>query len=168
MLHDKPGTVTYFGCVGKDQYAADLKAAANKDGLRVEYQVDAARPTGTCAVLITGKNRYSLRYSNTSDLCSPLTTLMCVYSSMVANLGAANHFAVEHVEQKQNWGIVEQAQFYYISAFFLTSSPASIMKVARHAAEKNKVLAILVVVIFPSQRLTFQCCAYVKHIRCSP
>ena len=34
---------------------------------------------------------------------------------------------------------VEKAKFFYIAGFFLTVSPDSIMTVAKHAAEKNKV-----------------------------
>ncbi len=49
-------STTYFGSVGKDNYAKIMKDAAKKDGVRVMYQEDAA-PTGTCAVLITGHNR---------------------------------------------------------------------------------------------------------------
>lgn len=36
-------------------------------------------------------------------------------------------------------GAVEKAKFYYIAGFFLTVSPESILKVAKHAAANSKV-----------------------------
>lgn len=60
-------------------------------------------------------------------------------SSLVANLSAANNFKTDHLEKPDNWKLVEAARVYYVSGFFLTVSPASILKVAKHAAEKNKV-----------------------------
>jgi hypothetical protein len=40
---------------------------------------------------------------------------------------------------QDTWSLVEKAQIFYISGFFATVSPPSILKVAQHAAEKNKV-----------------------------
>ena len=56
----------------------------------------------------------------------------------MANLGAANHYKKEHLDHPENWALVEQAQFCYISGFFLTVSPESILQVAEHCAERNK------------------------------
>ena len=93
---------------------------------------------GTCAVLVVGKER---------TLC--------------ANISAANNYKIEHLEQEvvtdpcpfpclpslilttlpcqSVWAMVTKAKHYYISGFFLTVSPPSIMKVAQHAAAENKV-----------------------------
>lgn len=68
-----PHSTSYFGCVGKDKYAEQMRAAANKDGVRTLYMEDASTATGTCAVLITnqGQNRYANRiYSSRSRLIS--------------------------------------------------------------------------------------------------
>ncbi len=49
---------------------------------------------GTCAVAVTnhGKSR-----------------------SLCANLGAANCFTTDHIEDPENWSFVEQADFIYIA-----------------------------------------------------
>ncbi len=46
-----------MGCIGKDQNAEIMINKAKDVGLNTAYQVDEATPTGTCAVLITGKDR---------------------------------------------------------------------------------------------------------------
>lgn len=111
-----PGAVTYIGAVGKDEYATHLREAATKDGMRVEYfEVDGVA-TGTCGVLVTGHER-----------------------SLVANLGAAEKYDIAHVKQPHIWPIVEAASFYYIACFFMTHSVETILAVAQHANENNKV-----------------------------
>ena len=82
---------------------------------RVQYLVDEKEPTGTCGVLITTKVR-----------------------SLVANLGAANCYKVEHLLKAENWALVEKAKYCYIAGFFLTASIDSILAVAKHCAETNK------------------------------
>ena len=54
-------------------------------------QVNSEYSTGTCAVLVTGTQR-----------------------SLVANLAAANHFKPTHFDVKENWDIVEKADYFYI------------------------------------------------------
>lgn len=114
-----PGAVSYFGCVGKDAYADKMRAVADAAGVNVRYMVDEAAPTGTCAVCIKGGER-----------------------SLVANLGAANNYKVDHVKQADNWAIVEASRAFYITGFFITVSPDTIMEVAKHAAEKGKIFAM--------------------------
>jgi adenosine kinase len=107
----------YMGSVGKDEYADTLKAKASEGGTNVVYQVDESVPAGTCAVLITGNDR-----------------------SLVANISAANNYKESHLDA--NMAVVESAQIYYISGFFLTVSPPSIMKVGAHAAANNKIFTM--------------------------
>jgi adenosine kinase len=109
---------SYMGCVGNDEYGATLKKAASDSGVKVEYAVDEETPTGTCAVLITGNDR-----------------------SLVANISAANNYKVAHLEGVGK-PLMEAAKFYYISGFFITVSPESIMTVAKHAAAENKVFTM--------------------------
>ena len=52
-----PKASSYFGCVGKDSYADKLREISETAGVNVQYQVDEKTPTGTCAVVITGKSR---------------------------------------------------------------------------------------------------------------
>ena len=79
-----PGVANYIGCVGKlltkfdpkiwylkkfvsrylrilnlgnDEYGKKLKEAAENGGVKTHYLVDSTTPTGTCAVLVTDKER---------------------------------------------------------------------------------------------------------------
>ncbi|XP_069958812.1 uncharacterized protein Adk2 isoform X3 [Cherax quadricarinatus] len=117
----KPYCATFMGSVGKDEFSETLEKKAKEAGVLVRYQKQDNHPTGTCAVVVT-KNG------------------MC--RSLVANLAAANHFAQSHLEIPENWALMEKARFYYISGFFLTVSPASIMMVGKHACENNKMFCM--------------------------
>ncbi len=64
-------------------------------------------------------------------------------------LCAANAYKIDHL--RKVWNLVEQAQYYYISGFFLTVSPPSAMEVARHAAEQGKRFATNLSAPFISQ-----------------
>lgn len=114
ILQERHAT-TYVGCIGKDTYGEQLTSKASGDGVNVNYLIDESVPTGTCAVLITGKSR-----------------------SMVANLAAANHYKKDHLVQENIWQLVTNAGYYYIGGFFLTVSPESILEVGKHAAAENK------------------------------
>jgi len=110
----------YIGCIGKDQYGNQLKASAAKAGVQTFYLEDAEAQTGTCAVLIKDKER-----------------------SLIANLSAANKYTPDkHMELPAVKSAIESAKHFYISGFFLTVSPPAIMRVAKHAAEANKTLAL--------------------------
>lgn len=110
---------TYIGCIGSDEYGKKLNDAATRDGVRVKYLEDSSQPTGTCAALINQKVR-----------------------SLVAHLGAANHYKHEHLMLPENWVLVEKAKLYYFAGFFLTVSPPSIMAVAKHAVENDKLFVM--------------------------
>ncbi|CAF4601044.1 unnamed protein product [Rotaria socialis] len=71
--------------------------------------------TGTCAVLITGNDR-----------------------SLVANLGAANHFTIDHFNDPKNHEHVEKAKIFYTAGFFYTVSPDTVMRLCEHADQTNK------------------------------
>ncbi|XP_019865457.1 adenosine kinase [Aethina tumida] len=109
-LLELPEVTTFFGCVGDDEFSKILGDKAREDGVNVQYQINPKEVTGTCAVLITGTHR-----------------------SLCANLAAANHFTIDHIEKEANRKLIENAQFYYVSGFFLTVSPPSIMEVAKVA-----------------------------------
>ncbi|OHE96090.1 pfkB family carbohydrate kinase [Colletotrichum orchidophilum] len=114
-----PNSVVYLGGVGDDKYASILQDAVKTAGLRVEYRVDPKIATGRCGVVITGHNR-----------------------SMVTDLGAANHYDLEHLTRPDVWKLVEGAQAYYIGGYHFTVSPAAIQKLAEEAAKNNKVFAV--------------------------
>ena len=104
----------YFGCVGQDKYSETLESCARSAGVNVRYQ-RSSHPTGRCAVLITGQDR-----------------------SLVTKLDAANHFTVAHLDEPENWKVVEAARAVYSAGFFLTVSVESMLKVGKFCAENNK------------------------------
>ena len=113
MLPSK--SVLYIGCVGKDKYADTLKAACEKDGLRVEYRVDEEHPTGRCGVVITGHNR-----------------------SLCTDLAAANHYKLDHLKSEPIWKLVQAAKIYYVGGYHLTVCVPAILALAEEAAETDK------------------------------
>ncbi|RYP78105.1 hypothetical protein DL771_000798 [Monosporascus sp. 5C6A] len=114
-----PNSVVYLGGVGDDKYAAILKDAVREVGLRVEYRVDPKEPTGRCGVVITGHNR-----------------------SLCTDLGAANHYDLDHLKSPEIWKLVEGAQFYYVGGYHFTVCPPAIQALGEHAAANDKVFIV--------------------------
>ncbi|KAF9875495.1 pfkB family carbohydrate kinase [Colletotrichum karsti] len=114
-----PNSVVYLGGVGDDKYASILQDAVKTAGLRVEYRVDPKIPTGRCGVVITGHDR-----------------------SMCTDLGAANHYDLEHLTRPDVWSLVEGAQAYYIGGYHFTVCPPAIQKLAEEAAKNDKIFAV--------------------------
>lgn len=114
-LLQKPNVISYFGCIGNDEYGKTLVEKSTAAGVNMKPQINMENNTGTCGVLISDNKR-----------------------SLVANLAAANHFKKSHFDEKENWDVVEKADYFYIGGFFLTVSPESILQLATHAAENNK------------------------------
>lgn len=110
---------SYIGCIGDDEFGAQMRKNATTDGVNVQYLVDPDTPSGTCAVAIINKDR-----------------------SLVANLGAANKYKLEHLQEKEQQQTIEKASYFYSAGFFLTVSPPSLMHIAEHVNKNNKVLAI--------------------------
>jgi len=106
----------YCGGLGKDKFGQILHNEAKEAGLEVHYQEVDGQPTGTCAVLLVNSER-----------------------SLVTNLGAANHFKIDHLKQKHIHHLMVNARYYYSSGYFLTVSPDSIVYVGQHAAQEDKV-----------------------------
>lgn len=109
------GATSYFGAIGDDEFGETMTKCCADDGVNVQYYINPSVATGTCAVVITGKNR-----------------------SLVANLSAANTYKVDHLREKEQWDVVEKARIFYTAGFFLTVSPESMVSVGKHAAEHNK------------------------------
>ncbi|KAK7414519.1 adenosine kinase [Neonectria punicea] len=114
-----PNSVVYLGGAGDDKYSAILYDAVKAAGLRVEYRVDPKEKTGRCGAIITGHNR-----------------------SLVTDLGAANHYDVEHLKKPEIWSLVENAEVYYVGGFHFTVCPPAIMELAKQAAEHNKTFVL--------------------------
>ncbi|KAI1886828.1 hypothetical protein AGOR_G00199820 [Albula goreensis] len=129
MIQQPHKVATFFGCIGKDKFGEILKRKADEAHVDARYYEQSEEPTGTCAACITGDNR-----------------------SLIANLAAANCYKKEkHLDLEDNWELVEKARVYYIAGFFLTVSPESILKVARHASENNKIFGLNLSAPFISQ-----------------
>ncbi|UPK89714.1 hypothetical protein LCI18_000649 [Fusarium solani-melongenae] len=114
-----PNSVVYIGGAGDDKYSAILHDAVKAAGLRVEYRVDPKEKTGRCGAIITGHNR-----------------------SLCTDLGAANHYDVDHLKQPEIWKLVENAEVYYVGGFHFTVCPPAIMELAKQAAEHNKIFVL--------------------------
>ncbi|KAK6541538.1 adenosine kinase [Orbilia ellipsospora] len=110
-----PNSVLYIGCIGKDSYGEQLQKVCAEEGLRVEYRIDPEVPTGRCGVIITGHNR-----------------------SMCTDLGAANHYQLDHLKSPEIWKLVEEAEYYYVGGYHLTVCVPAILALAEEAAAKNK------------------------------
>jgi adenosine kinase len=87
--------------------------------VKVIYQKNPAVPTGTCAVLINQSER-----------------------SLIANLAAANTFSISHLETEAAKVAIEAAKIFYITGFFLTVSVESILYIAKHSVENNKIFTL--------------------------
>ncbi len=115
-----PGATAYTGCVGNDEFGAQLRKSANADGVNTLYQVNESTPTGTCAVLIKDTER-----------------------SLVANLAAANKFTPEHLATPELQAVIAQARIFYSSGFFLTVSPPAFQQLAAEAKKTaGKIVAL--------------------------
>ncbi|KAM6923164.1 adenosine kinase isoform 1-T1 [Lycodopsis pacificus] len=120
MIQEPHNVGTFFGCIGKDKFGDILKQKSKEAHIDAHYFEQDEEPTGTCAACITGDNR-----------------------SLVANLAAANCYKKDkHLDLEENWKLVEKAKVYYIAGFFLTVSLESILKVAKHASENNKLFCM--------------------------
>lgn len=113
------GATSFFGCIGKDAFGEELKKCAAEDGVDAFYKEDEEAATGTCAVLVHEGER-----------------------SLVANLSAANKFTADHLEKERAKEMISKAKYYYVASFFLTVSVDSLLEIANHAVEHNKVFAI--------------------------
>ncbi|KAF6107352.1 adenosine kinase [Phyllostomus discolor] len=129
MIQKPQKAATFFGCIGIDKFGEILKKKSAEAHVDAHYYEQNEQPTGTCAACITGGNR-----------------------SLVANLAAANCYKKEkHLDIEKNWMLVEKARVYYIAGFFLTVSPESVLKVARSAAENNRIFSLNLSAPFISQ-----------------
>ncbi|XP_028990479.1 adenosine kinase b isoform X3 [Betta splendens] len=129
MIQEPHKVATFFGCIGADHFGKILKKKAEEAHVDAHYYEQSEEPTGTCAACITGDNR-----------------------SLVANLAAANCYKKEkHLDLDSNWELVKKAKVYYIAGFFLTVSPESIIKVAKHASDNNKIFCMNLSAPFISQ-----------------
>ena len=109
--------VTYMGCVGDDDNMHKMKESVEKkSGVKAVYQIDPTHPTGTCGVLVSGHGKYR---------------------SLVANLGAANHFKKSHLESNKTT-VLDNASLIYSSGFFITAAADSLDYLCEYIASSPK------------------------------
>uniref|UniRef100_A0A7S1KTI3 Adenosine kinase n=1 Tax=Percolomonas cosmopolitus TaxID=63605 RepID=A0A7S1KTI3_9EUKA len=130
MLNKGPGNCNFLGCIGNDHFGEELTKQASKDGVNVRFMTTQEKPTGTCAVLVVEEEK---------ERC------------LIANLSAANEFKHEHLLKDEQLTAMKQASFYYISGFFITVSPKSMLHVAEHALQENKVFMMNLSAMFICQ-----------------
>lgn len=58
---------------------------------------------------------------------------------MCTDLGAANHYDLEHLKSPEVWKLVQNAKFYYVGGYHFTVCPDAIMVLAEEAAKNDKV-----------------------------
>jgi len=110
-----PKATVYVGCIGNDENGKMLRDVTESAGVQTHYLVDEKAPTGTCAVLITHKER-----------------------SLCTQLGAANNYKKHHIESADLQKVLERAQMFYSTGYFLTVSPETLVHIGEHAVKTNK------------------------------
>ncbi|XP_036121059.1 adenosine kinase isoform X3 [Molossus molossus] len=159
MIQKPHKAATFFGCIGIDKFGEILKKKTAEAHVDAHYYEQNEQPTGTCAACITGGNR---------SLVANLAAANCYKKE-------------KHLDMEKNWNLVEKARVYYIAeplfsprgkrrhiknerrqertlwrwiglqGFFLTVSPESVLKVAQHASENNRIFTLNLSAPFISQ-----------------
>jgi len=105
----------YIGCIGKDANGNTLRQVTEAAGVQTHYLVDEKAVTGTCAVLLSHKER-----------------------SLVTNLGAANNYNISHFQTPEIQAVVSKAKVFYSTGYFITVSTDTLVAMGKHAAEHDK------------------------------
>lgn len=105
----------YFGSVGKDESAEILREKVAEDGVDVRYQVDPHKPTGRCAVLVSGHNR-----------------------SLVASHKASKSFTIDFLDSEDNWEVLTECKIFYCAAYFVNTCIEAMERIGKYASENEK------------------------------
>lgn len=112
-----PSQVTFMGCVGQDDNMLKMKRSVEEiSGVRAVYLVNENEPTGTCGVLVSQQGK-----------CR----------SLIANLGAANHFKKSHLETHKT-AVLDKARIIYSSGFFITAASDSLEYLSHHVSNATE------------------------------
>jgi len=128
MLHDHRGSTYYVGCVGKDKFGKTLRETVKEDGVSVHYMEVDDVPTGTCACLITDKER-----------------------TLVANLSAAEKYKLSHFESEGVKKILDDCSVLYATGFFVTHSTDSLLALGEYANTNKKTFLLNLAAPFVSE-----------------
>lgn len=115
------GATGFLGAIGADDFGKTLSKACDDAGVAAHYYVAGDKPTGVCGVVVHDKER-----------------------SLCTKLDAANEYKHSHTQSEAVQAVINRAQFFYVASFFLTvpEGPESILSVAKHSAEHNKVFSV--------------------------
>jgi len=116
----------FIGCVGDDENALLLRNVAEAGGVKTHYDISKKNVTGRCAALVNKDKERSL----------------------IADLNAANDYDPEHYDSTEIQELVREIDIFYSAGFFLTVSPATVVKIGKHCSETNKIFAMNLSAIF--------------------
>lgn len=93
LLLKTPKATSFAGCIKNDKYGKILEESCRSLGVEPVMQHNNGNEgTGTCAVLVHGEDR-----------------------SLVTNLGAANCFTLDHLDNQHVWSKIEKSKYFYIA-----------------------------------------------------
>ncbi|CAG5905563.1 unnamed protein product [Menidia menidia] len=169
MIQKPHRVATFFGCIGTDHFGEILKKKAGEANVDAHYYEQNEEPTGTCAACITGDNR---------SLVANLAAANCYKKEKHLDLDS-NWELVEKARVyyiawdvwaglalledqpapqpcKPEWAECGKLGWSpdcvaHPGGFFLTVSPESILKVAKHASDNNKIFCMNLSAPFISQ-----------------
>ncbi|KAH8311417.1 hypothetical protein KR044_006176 [Drosophila immigrans] len=124
----KPFCAYFVGAVGRDKFGEIIAKRARADGVQTIYQQKDDAPTGTCAVILSGRSR-----------------------SLVANLGAAALFTGDWLLDEANQCVLDRAQFFYATGFFIAVNSETVLNVARMSSETNRIFLLNTSAVFVIQ-----------------
>ncbi|OQR75535.1 adenosine kinase-like [Tropilaelaps mercedesae] len=116
----QPRISTMVGAIGYDQYGRYLEQNARECGVDIRYHYVNQDPTGTCCVLLSNRG-------------------MC--RSLVTTKGASARYSIQHLHRIWE-SVIERAQFFYITCYFLSGNLEAVLEVAHHARQKGKVMCL--------------------------
>lgn len=118
-LLQKPKATSFIGGAGRDKFLDILLKSAEKVGVNVKFDIHDEFPTGKCGAIITGEDR-----------------------SLVTELGAANYFNAQFLNEPEIKTLINKAKIFYIGGFMVPVSCDGVLHLAKHAAENNKVVVM--------------------------
>ncbi|MBN3274825.1 ADK kinase, partial [Polyodon spathula] len=167
MIQQPHKVSTFLGCIGTDKFGGILKKKAEEAHVDAHYYEQSEEPTGTCAACITGDNRSLVanlaaancykkeKHLDLEENWKLVEKAKVFYIAPISNLSFL-HKDIERVVAIQLQkiltlnGIFKKFQSGF-HGFFITVSPESILKVAKHASEHNKVFSLNLSAPFISQ-----------------
>jgi len=99
-----------MGCIGQDASGRILEQQMEN----YLYQKNSNSTTATCLILTTDQARYMILIYFDQKKKSFSSS-----RSMITNLGAANEFTIDYLNNSENWLYVERAQIFYVAVRFI-------------------------------------------------